>query len=66
MVPKGNMFIIENGGKFDREVEDKCEFMNPCLDQVAYRIDTREFIVKIDKATAILKDNVSVGAEGVA
>jgi len=35
LVPKGNMFIIEYGGKFDREVEDKCEFMNPCLDQVA-------------------------------
>jgi hypothetical protein len=29
------LFIIESGGKFDREIEDKCDFFNPCLDQVA-------------------------------
>jgi len=36
------------------------------LDELAYQIDVREYMINVPKATMILKDNVSVLIDGVA
>lgn len=67
LAPKSRHLLIEKYGAFDRTITDGCGFVIPFgMERVAYDVDMREIMIEVDKSHSILKDNVTVSAEGVA
>lgn len=65
IVPNHQNFIQERFGKFKKILEPGFHMMLPIIDQVAYRIDTREQFLDVEKQNCISNDNIQMNVDGV-
>jgi len=65
IVPQNEAFIVERLGKYSSTIEAGFHVLIPFLDRVAYKHSLKEFAIDVPSQTAITKDNVSLGIDGV-
>lgn len=65
IVPQNEAYIIERLGKYATTLEAGFHILVPFIDRVAYKHSLKEFAIDVPSQTAITKDNVSLGIDGV-
>lgn len=65
IVPQQQAYVIENLGKYSRTLTAGFSLLIPFIERVAYKHSLKEQALDIAKQTAITRDNVTVGVDGV-
>lgn len=65
IVPQNEAYIVERLGKYHTTLEAGIHILIPFIDRVAYKHSLKEFAIDVPSQTAITKDNVSLGIDGV-
>ena len=65
IVPQQQAWIIENLGKFDRQLEPGLNLLIPFVERVAYKHSLNEFAYDVQEQPAITRDNVTMMMDGV-
>ena len=65
IVPQQNAWVVERLGRFQSTLEPGLNFLIPFIDKVAYRHSLKENAIDIPSQTAITKDNVTLGIDGI-
>lgn len=65
IVPQQQAWIIENLGKFDRQLEPGLNLLIPFVERVAYKHSLKEFAYDVQEQPAITRDNVTMMMDGV-
>lgn len=64
-VPQGSRHIVQRLGKFHKILEPGINIILPYIDNVAYRVSTKDLIVDVPPQDIITKDNVTVSANAI-
>lgn len=64
-VPQNRAFLVERFGKYNKTMEAGLNFMIPFIDKVAYNRSLKEQASDVPSQSAITKDNISLGVDGV-
>lgn len=64
-VPQNRAFIVERFGKYNKTMEAGLNMLFPFIDKVAYNRSMKEQAFDVPSQTAITKDNISLGVDGV-
>jgi regulator of protease activity HflC (stomatin/prohibitin superfamily) len=65
VVPQNDAYIVERLGKYSSTLQAGFHILFPFIDKVAYKHSLKEFAIDVPSQTAITKDNVSLGIDGV-
>lgn len=65
IVPQQSAWVVERLGRFHSTLEPGLNFLIPFIDKVAYRHTLKENAIDIPSQTAITKDNVTLGIDGI-
>jgi regulator of protease activity HflC (stomatin/prohibitin superfamily) len=65
IVPQQQAWIVENLGKFDRQLEPGLNLLIPFVERVAYKHSLKEFAYDVQEQPAITRDNVTMMMDGV-
>lgn len=65
MVPQTEEWMIERFGKFSRSASAGLNFAVPFIESVAYKRSLKETTISMMTQTAVTRDNVSIGIDGV-
>jgi len=65
MVPQNNAYVVERFGKYSRTMVAGLNFMVPFVEMVAYKVSLKEEAIDVDKQSAITKDNINLGIDGL-
>jgi regulator of protease activity HflC (stomatin/prohibitin superfamily) len=66
MVPQGFKFVVQRFGKFHTTLQPGLNFVIPFIDDVAYKITTKDIVLEIPSQEVITQDNVVIIANAVA
>ena len=64
-VPQNRVFVIERFGKFQSSKEAGLNFILPFVDRISADRSLKEQAVDVPQQSAITKDNISLGVDGV-
>ena len=64
-VPQNRVFVIERFGKFQSNKEAGLNFILPFVDRISANRSLKEQAVDVPQQSAITKDNISLGVDGV-
>ncbi len=65
-VPQGSKFVIQRLGKFHKTLGPGLNIIVPYIDQVAYKVTTKDIVMDIPSQEVITKDNAVIIANAVA
>ena len=65
-VPQGYEWIVERFGKYRRTLPPGLSVIIPFFDRVAYRVETRDIPLDIDRQEVITKDNAVIQTNAIA
>jgi regulator of protease activity HflC (stomatin/prohibitin superfamily) len=65
-VPQGSKFVIQRLGKFNKTLGPGLNIIVPYIDQVAYKVTTKDIVMDIPSQEVITKDNAVIIANAVA
>ncbi len=65
-VPQGYKWIVERFGKYERTLEPGLRWIVPYVDEVRYRVTTKDIVLDIASQEVITRDNVVIIANAVA
>lgn len=65
VVPQQQAWVVETLGKFNRVLEPGLNFIIPFVQNCAYKHNLKEETIDVQSQTAITKDNVTLGIDGV-
>ena len=65
MVSQNNAYVVERFGKYSRTMVAGLNFMVPFIETVAYRVSLKEMAKEVESQSAITKDNISLGIDGL-
>lgn len=65
VVPQTQVYIVERLGKYHRSLTGGWYVLIPFLDRIAYAHSLKETALAIPSQTAITRDNVTIGIDGV-
>lgn len=66
IVPQGYKWIVQRLGKYHQTLEPGLNFIIPFVDNVAYKITTKDIVLDIPSQEVITRDNVVIIANAVA
>lgn len=66
IVPQGFKWIVQRLGKYHQTLEPGLNFIIPYVDNVAYKITTKDIVLDIPSQEVITRDNVVIIANAVA
>lgn len=66
IVPQGYKWIVQRWGKYNGTLEPGLNFIIPYIDDVAYRVTTKDIVLDIPSQEVITRDNVVIIANAVA
>jgi len=66
LVPQGNKFVVQRLGKYHSTLRPGLNIIIPYVDQVAYKITTKDIVLDIPSQEVITKDNAVIIANAVA
>lgn len=65
IVPEQQAWIIEEFGKFKKELEAGLHFVVPVIQKVSYKVELREEVIDVMPQICITKDNVQITVDGI-
>jgi len=65
IVPEQEAWVIEEFGKFKRELGAGLHFVVPIVHRVAYKMELREEVIDVMPQVCITKDNVQITVDGI-
>lgn len=65
MVPQNTVYLVERMGKYNQTMTAGLNFLIPFIDRVAYKQTLKEVATDVPSQSAITKDNISLGVDGV-
>ena len=65
-VPQGSKWVIQRLGKFHRTLPPGLQFIIPYMDNVSYKVTTKDIVLDIPSQEVITLDNVVIIANAVA
>jgi regulator of protease activity HflC (stomatin/prohibitin superfamily) len=65
-VPQGNKWVVQRLGKYHRSLTPGLKFIIPYIDNVAYKVTTKDIVLDIPSQEVITLDNVVIIANAVA
>ena len=66
LVPQGFKFVVQRFGKYHQTLQPGLNFIIPYIDNVAYRITTKDIVLDIPSQEVITEDNAVIVANAVA
>lgn len=66
IVPQGFKWIVQRLGKYHQTLEPGLNFIIPYVDNVAYKVSTKDIVLDIPSQEVITRDNVVIIANAVA
>lgn len=66
IVPQGYKWIVQRLGKYHQTLEPGLSFIIPFVDNVAYKVTTKDIVLDIPSQEVITRDNVVIVANAVA
>src|SRR5579864_9460189 len=66
MVPQGFKFVVQRFGKFHTTLQPGLNFVIPYIDDVAYKVTTKDIVLDIPSQEVITEDNAVIIANAVA
>jgi regulator of protease activity HflC (stomatin/prohibitin superfamily) len=66
LVPQGSKFVVQRLGKYHKTLGPGLNLVVPYIDQVAYRVTTKDIVLDIPSQEVITQDNVVIIANAVA
>jgi regulator of protease activity HflC (stomatin/prohibitin superfamily) len=66
MVPQGFKYVIQRFGKYHQTLQPGLNFVIPFIDEVAYRVTTKDIVLDIPSQEVITQDNAVIIANAVA
>ena len=60
LVPQGSKFVVQRLGKFHKTLGPGLNLVVPYIDQVAYRVTTKDIVLDIPSQEVITQDNVVI------
>jgi len=66
LVPQGFKFVVQRFGKFHSTLQPGLNFVIPYIDDVAYRVTTKDIVLDIPSQEVITQDNAVIIANAVA
>ena len=66
MVPQGFKFVVQRFGKYHITLQPGLNFVIPYIDDVAYRVTTKDIVLDIPSQEVITQDNAVIIANAVA
>lgn len=66
IVPQGYKWIVQRLGKYHQTLEPGLNFIIPYVDEVAYKVTTKDIVLDIPSQEVITRDNVVIIANAVA
>ncbi len=64
-VPQNRAFVVERFGKYNKTMSAGLNFLVPFIDKVAANRNLKEQALNVTKQTAITKDNINLGIDGI-
>jgi regulator of protease activity HflC (stomatin/prohibitin superfamily) len=65
IVPQGEEWIVQRLGRYSKTLKPGLNLLVPFMDEVAYRLPTKDIILKVDQQEIITKDNAVILANAV-
>ncbi len=66
IVPQGDKFIVQRLGKYNATLNPGLNFIIPYVDNIAYRVTTKDIVLDIPSQEVITKDNAVIIANAIA
>lgn len=66
IVPQGHKWVVQRLGKFHTSLTPGLNFLIPFIDNVAYKVTTKDIVLEIPSQEVITRDNVVIVANAVA
>lgn len=66
IVPQGQEWVVERLGKFESVLTPGLNFVVPFIDQVRYKVTTKDIILDVPEQEVITKDNAVILANAIA
>ncbi|MFA7553218.1 MAG: stomatin-like protein [Spongiibacteraceae bacterium] len=66
LVPQGNKWVVQRLGKYHGSLNPGLNFLIPYVDEVAYKVTTKDIVLDIPSQEVITKDNAVIIANAVA
>ena len=66
LVPQGYKWVVQRLGKYHQTLEPGLNFIIPYVDNVAYKVTTKDIVLDIPSQEVITRDNVVIIANAVA
>jgi regulator of protease activity HflC (stomatin/prohibitin superfamily) len=66
LVPQGSKWVVQRLGKFHKILSPGLNLIIPYVDNVAYRVTTKDIVLEIPSQEVITNDNASIRANAVA
>jgi regulator of protease activity HflC (stomatin/prohibitin superfamily) len=66
LVPQGNKWVVQRLGKYHSTLTPGLNILIPYIDNVAYKITTKDIVLEIPSQEVITRDNVVIVANAVA
>ncbi len=66
LVPQGFKFVVQRFGKYHQTLQPGLNFVIPFIDDVAYRVTTKDIVLDIPSQEVITQDNAVIIANAVA
>ena len=66
MVPQGFKFVVQRFGKYHQTLQPGLNFVIPYIDDVAYKVTTKDIVLDIPSQEVITQDNAVIIANAVA
>lgn len=66
LVPQGSKWVVQRLGKYQGTLNPGLNFLIPFVDEVAYRVTTKDIVLDIPSQEVITKDNAVIIANAVA
>lgn len=66
MVPQGFKYVVQRFGKYHQTLQPGLNFVIPYIDDVAYRVTTKDIVLDIPSQEVITQDNAVIIANAVA
>lgn len=65
IVPQGEEWIVQRLGRYSKTLKPGLNLLVPFMDEVSYRLPTKDIILKVDQQEIITKDNAVILANAI-